>query len=87
MDNMMKTYWTSHVSSIAGVAQCGDARKSYNDVESKYANSWVTIVQVLADMRFDVNYTMTVLGQLSFLPPRLLESSDKIGFIPDMNLE
>ena len=44
MDNMMKTYWTSHVSSIAGVAQCGDATNSYNAVESKYANSWVTIV-------------------------------------------
>ena len=44
MDEMLKTYWSSHVSSIAGVAQCGDASHSYNEVESKYANSWVTIV-------------------------------------------
>lgn len=62
MDEMLKTYWNSHVNSIAGVAQCGDASQSYNDVESKYANSWVTIVQVLADIRFNVNYTETVYG-------------------------
>ena len=87
MDEVIKTYWKSHVSSIAGVAQCGDPSASYDQVEAKYGNSWVTIVQVLADIRFNVNYTMTILGQVSFLPPRILESTDKVGFIPDMNLE
>merc|ERR1711865_1252149 len=38
-------------------------------------------------MRFNVNYTMTVYGQLSFLPPRLLEKSDNIPFVPDFNIE
>jgi len=87
MDETMKTYWNSHVSSIAGVAQCGDPSISYNSVESKYGNSWVTIVQLLADMRFNVNYTMTVYGQLSFLPPRLLSENDIVPFIPEFNLE
>jgi hypothetical protein len=38
-------------------------------------------------MRFNVNYTMTVYGQLSFLPPRLLSENDVVPFIPEFNLE